>query len=301
VTGDTNGSVDVFLRDLQSAQTVRISVNSVGGQANGDSVGGQISADGRMVAFRSLATDLVAGDFNDPQDVFVHDRSTGVTKVLSVEPGGGEANNQSDMAVVSADGAWVAFRSYASDLVVGDTNAASDVFVSSMLIHCYRAMQRTRRQLRRHDRRRLPQYVLHRWHDRPRLRASDRGHRCAELHGFVRLRRCRESSRGPTLRHDGTIFYGFYPTAVPWAPASPSFKCVANPVQRLGVQDSGGTAGQCDGELRIDFNAWLQAHPGALGSPFVAGQVFYAQGWFRDPGAPKGTNLSDGLKFTLCN
>jgi hypothetical protein len=71
-------------------------------------------------------------------------------------------------------------------------------------------------------------------------------------------------------------------------------------VQRTGVQDSGGTAGQCNGELRLDFNAWLQANPGGLGNPFVAGQVFYAQGWFRDPAAPKGTNLSDGVRFALC-
>ncbi len=41
--------------------------------------------------------------------------------------------------------------------------------------------------------------------------------------------------------------------------------------------------------------------PGTLGTPFVQGQVFYAQGWFRDPGAPKQTNLSDGLRFTLCD
>lgn len=73
------------------------------------------------------------------------------------------------------------------------------------------------------------------------------------------------------------------------------------PQQRLPVVDTGGVAGQCNGELRIDFNAWLQANPGGLGNPFVQGQVFYAQGWFRDPGAPKQTNLSDGLRFTLCN
>jgi formylglycine-generating enzyme required for sulfatase activity len=97
----------------------------------------------------------------------------------------------------------------------------------------------------------------------------------------------------------GTIFYGFYAGAVPWAPFSPSFQCIAFPVQRTGDRQSGGTAGQCDGELRLDFNAWRAANPGALGSPYVAGQVIYAQGWFRDPGAPKQTNLSDGLRFVL--
>ncbi|MBK8172732.1 MAG: hypothetical protein IPK60_20675 [Sandaracinaceae bacterium] len=104
----------------------------------------------------------------------------------------------------------------------------------------------------------------------------------------------------PAQRY-GTLFYGFYQLATPWAPGSPSFKCIANPVTRTGVLDSGGVAGQCNGELRLDFNQWMRANPAALGSPFVAGQVFYAQGWFRDPAAPKQTNLSNGLRFTLCD
>lgn len=99
----------------------------------------------------------------------------------------------------------------------------------------------------------------------------------------------------------GLLYYGFYPVAVPWSPASTSYRCVSFPQQRMPVVDTGGTAGQCNGELRIDFNAWLQANPGGLGNPFVQGQVFHAQGWFRDPGAPKQTNLSDGLRFTLCD
>mgnify|MGYP001242790032 CR=1 FL=1 len=99
----------------------------------------------------------------------------------------------------------------------------------------------------------------------------------------------------------GTIFYGFYEFVTPWAPGSFSFKCIANPTARTGDMQSTGIAGQCNGELRLDFNAWRAANPSALGNPFVAGQVFYAQGWFRDPGAPKQTNLSDGLRFTLCD
>jgi formylglycine-generating enzyme required for sulfatase activity len=97
----------------------------------------------------------------------------------------------------------------------------------------------------------------------------------------------------------GTIFFGFYPTSLPWAPSSPSFQCVAFPIQRTGDRFSGGVAGQCNGEFRFDFNAWRAANPGGLGAPYVAGQMFYAQGWFRDPGAPKQTNLSNGLAFTL--
>jgi hypothetical protein len=99
----------------------------------------------------------------------------------------------------------------------------------------------------------------------------------------------------------GTIFYGFYSFITPWAPGSPSFKCVANPVQRMGNLHSGGTLGQCNGELRIDFNAWITANPTALGSPFAQGQTIRAQAWYRDPAAPAQTNLSNALAFTLCN
>ncbi len=73
------------------------------------------------------------------------------------------------------------------------------------------------------------------------------------------------------------------------APPRPMLARFAAPVSSVTADDP-----------RLDFNAWRAANPGALGNPFVAGQVFHAQGWFRDPGAPKQTNLSDGLRFTLC-
>jgi hypothetical protein len=66
------------------------------------------------------------------------------------------------------------------------------------------------------------------------------------------------------------------------------------------VQDTGGTSGTCTGELRVDFNQFMASNPAAIGSPFHAGQVLHAQGWFRDPGAAKQTNLSNALTFTLC-
>lgn len=99
----------------------------------------------------------------------------------------------------------------------------------------------------------------------------------------------------------GTVFYGFYSFISPWAPGSPSFKCIANPVQRMGNIPSGGTFGQCDGKLLVDFNSWMTTNPTSLGSPFVQGQTIRAQGWYRDPSAPGQTNLSDALAFTLCS
>ncbi len=98
----------------------------------------------------------------------------------------------------------------------------------------------------------------------------------------------------------GLIFYGINgPQAAQWGTGS-SFLCVKAPTQRLPSQLTGGTAGACDGSLSNDFLAFLSANPTALGAPGTAGQTFHAQAWFRDPPAPKTTNLSDGLEFVLC-
>jgi hypothetical protein len=99
----------------------------------------------------------------------------------------------------------------------------------------------------------------------------------------------------------GLVFYGLSPTAQNWAVGSTSVLCILYPLKRLGVQNSGGATGVCGGRLQVDFNTFISANPTALGSPFSAGQVLYAQGWFRDPGAAGQSNLSNGLRFTLCN
>lgn len=99
----------------------------------------------------------------------------------------------------------------------------------------------------------------------------------------------------------GTLVYGFAAQATPLVPGSSSLRCVAAPFQRLTPTNSGGVAGQCDGRSGSDFNAWLTANPNGLGAPFVAGQTFYVQGWYRDPAAPGASNLSDGLSFSLCH
>jgi len=98
----------------------------------------------------------------------------------------------------------------------------------------------------------------------------------------------------------GLIFYGINgQQAVQWGSGS-SFLCVKAPTQRLPSQVTGGTASACDGSLSNDFLAFLSATPTALGAPGTAGQTFHAQAWFRDPPAPKTTNLSNGLEFVLC-
>jgi Tol biopolymer transport system component len=129
VGGDTNGRGDVFVHDRQTAQTTRVSVASDGSQGNDYSFWASISADGRYVAFQSLASNLVGGDTNGRYDVFVHDRQTGQTTRVSVASDGSEGYNSSDHPFISADGRYVAFHSDAGNLVGGDTNGDRDVFV----------------------------------------------------------------------------------------------------------------------------------------------------------------------------
>jgi Tol biopolymer transport system component len=133
VPGDTNQAEDVFVHDMLTGQTTRVSVDSAGNQADGSSDlasdGPQISGDGRYVAFESAATNLVAGDTNGTPDVFVHDLQTGATTRVSVDSGGGQADGWSDNPALDGDGSTVAFLSSATNLVAGDTNDAADVFV----------------------------------------------------------------------------------------------------------------------------------------------------------------------------
>src|SRR5207245_298074 len=129
VAGDANGVSDVFVHDRQAGTTERVSVDSAGSEGNGASTGVALSADGRFVAFTSVATNLVAGDTNGAADVFVHDRQTGTTERGSVDSAGSEGNGASTGVALSADGRFVAFTSAATNLVAGDTNGVTDVFV----------------------------------------------------------------------------------------------------------------------------------------------------------------------------
>ena len=130
VPGDTNGAGDVFVHDRSTGATTRVSVASGGIQAGGSYVWApDISADGRFVTFVSDSTDLVPGDTNRTRDAFVHDRSTGVTTRVSVASDGTETDGLSFVSVISGDGRFVAFGSYAANLVPDDTNDTSDVFL----------------------------------------------------------------------------------------------------------------------------------------------------------------------------
>lgn len=144
VPDDTNGVWDIFVHDRDSGKTSRVSVDSYGTQADAGSYGVSLSADGRYVTFGSNATNLVPGDTNGVMDVFVHDRETGTTQLVSTASDGSQGNDSSGFNVIkedsidlaygpciTSDGKTVVFMSNASNLVSDDTNANQDIFLST--------------------------------------------------------------------------------------------------------------------------------------------------------------------------
>jgi len=152
VGGDTNNTEDVFVSELLTGATSRVSVDPLGGQLDTpttatSSSGGRISADGRFVVYQSTGRSLVANDSNDEMDVFLHDRDSdenGIfdelgsisTSIISISTDGGQGNQPSTDPSVSADGSRVAYTSLASDLVSFDTNSVEDVFLRTLEIPC---------------------------------------------------------------------------------------------------------------------------------------------------------------------
>lgn len=131
VPDDTNGQTDVFVYDAATGQTTRVSLSNAGTEATGGgSRSPAISADGRLIAFESDATNLVANDTNGVTDVFLRDRATGETTRISVASNGAQAIGLGSFGpAISSDGEQIAFVSGAANLTLGDTNGLTDVFV----------------------------------------------------------------------------------------------------------------------------------------------------------------------------
>jgi len=126
--GDTNGTWDVYVKDQQGG-TALVSRATTGGSGNNMSGSGRISDDGLFVAFYSLASNLVSNDSNGFEDIFIRDMQAGTTQLVSVDSAENQANNINGQPSINADGRYVAFKSYATNLVPVDTNNIWDVFV----------------------------------------------------------------------------------------------------------------------------------------------------------------------------
>ncbi len=135
VAGDTNDSADVFLHDRKTNKTTRVSVDSTGAQGDAGSGAPSISGDGTLIVFLSHATNLVSKDTNRQPDVFVYHTGTGKTIRVSVNSQGAQADGYSDNPTISADGRYVAFESWAENLVDGPRNGHPDVFLHNLIKH----------------------------------------------------------------------------------------------------------------------------------------------------------------------
>jgi len=132
VAGDTNETIDVFLKDLLTGAIARVSVDYAGVQGAGSSCNASLSHDGRYVAFLSDAGNLVPIDTNALNDAFVKDMQTGSIFRVSTDSNGNQANRSTSCAVLSGDGRHVALVTGATNLVANDTNGVDDVFVKNL-------------------------------------------------------------------------------------------------------------------------------------------------------------------------
>jgi Tol biopolymer transport system component len=132
VGSDTNGAYDIFVHDRQTGATTRVSENATGVGGDCASYNPSISDNGRYVAFDTAATNLVIGDYNGYADIFVRDRTLNTTSRVSVSTAGAEGNGGSTDPSISGDGRYVAFESYATTLIVSDTNLCYDVYVRDL-------------------------------------------------------------------------------------------------------------------------------------------------------------------------
>ncbi len=131
VAGDTNGLGDIFLFDRLNQTTERINVAANGTQANGVTTLGSISDDGNYITFTSDADNLVANDTNGKSDIFVYDRQNKTVELISQAATLGNGDSTSGM--ISGDGSFVVYQSEADNLVAGDTNGKSDIFIYDRL------------------------------------------------------------------------------------------------------------------------------------------------------------------------
>ena len=141
IPGDTNGVSDIFLRNLSTNQTERISTGINNSQANNNSGYPSITPDGRYIVFQSYASNLVPGDtqmcyywsgaLNCP-DIFVYDRVNKTTSLVSKSSSGQQSNADNEFPQISNDGRYIAFESTANNLVENDTNKSYDVFVHDL-------------------------------------------------------------------------------------------------------------------------------------------------------------------------
>lgn len=276
VSFDTNGVSDVFVWDRLFPAV--IPVTSIPGllSGNGDSGHAMLSADGQSLVFQSSASNLVGGDTNGFQDVFVRGVLSGTLQRVSVSSAGAQASGLSGHGAISGDGARVAFSSSAPNLVSGDTNFAQDAFARLLgapppQVYCS---------------------------------SDDNSLGCAPSFGASGAASASTGSgfsifASELLSNQAAILI-YSKTGAQELPFGNQYLCIRPPIRRTPPQGTGGTPGllNCTGSFLFDFNAWIA---GGFDASLTVGTTVWAQVWSRDPGfpPPNGTHLTEGLTFVI--
>ncbi len=399
VASDLLGFADIFVRDMTGASFELLSVSTLGAQANGPSEQPSISADGSRIVFQSSATNL-ASPGAPATNVYLRDRASAATTLVNVGPSGvsnfpalrprlsksgqyvtflsqaqnltpGHSGTTTDAFAlelatgvvqrasmpltpepsepssnilenggISDDGRWIAFSTAATNMVAGDSGSLEDVFArdqlrewfvdldgdlygdqATLLAASFRpagfvgvggdcddtnpAINPGATEICNGVDDNCDGVVDEvAWQAYCATATSQRG--CQASMSAVGFPSASANS-GFTLRMTGvdgrrpsSMVHGLGQTSAAWALGSSSVRCVTYPWTRVTTALSSGTAGQCDGEFSIDWLAFMAANPAAQGNPLTAGATFYVQGWYRDPGAQRNTNLANAVQFTLC-
>jgi Tol biopolymer transport system component len=129
IPSDTNGVSDIFVKDIKTGAVTCVSCDSSGTLSNGSSINPSISANGQFVVFQSGATNLVAGDTNGTNDVFVKNLVNLTISRVSTDSSGAQGAGSSGGSAISSDGRYILFVSTSTTLVAGDTNGTQDAFI----------------------------------------------------------------------------------------------------------------------------------------------------------------------------
>jgi Tol biopolymer transport system component len=334
VPGDANGHVgDIFVHDRLTGATEFASVSAVGAQGDNASYYPAISSNGRFVAFLSGATNLVSGDTNGVVDFFVRDRLMNLTERVSVDSSGVQGNDGSSWnCAVSSDGRYVAFDSYATNLVPDDTNGLGDIFVrdrqagitervnvdsagqqcnsSSRLLNLsvdgrFVVFGSSATNLVLGDTNGSEDvFVRDRFGCTPENYCTAKVNSAGCTPSIVSLgapsvtpgKRFLIGATQVLEHHTGILFYGVH------GPIDTAFQggrlCVSAPTQRTRLQMSQSSgAPPCAGVFSFDFNGHIAS---GVDPALALGRQVWAQYWMRDAASPSGTGLSDALTFAIC-
>ncbi|MDP6839354.1 MAG: hypothetical protein QF724_10490 [Planctomycetota bacterium] len=328
VLGDTNGMADIFVYDITTQATVRVSQSSGGEEGDLASRACAISGDGLRVAFDSAATNLVLNDRNNAPDVFVHDLQALTTRRVSVATGNNEANSYSRTPRISDDGSTVIFESAADDLVVGDMNGVNDIFLHDILSGVTQRISQDLNGVGGDGASSFgdlgpdgsfavfgsnaTNFVASDTNASGDVFAWEVGGGCG---GVAPVNYCisaaNSTGSGAVMSWAGSTFVGNNDLALLADGAVPNqfgifyygpdqvlfvfgngYRCVGGSVFRLPpVQADGGGA--------VIYGLDNTAPPQSAGQ-IIGGSTWNFQFWYRDPGHGAGFNLSDGLEIFFC-